>query len=77
MNTVSIPNLDVKICTWKSQLTQGNFLHSLIQLETKIQIPFEPTDIDYDQIKEKISRMERVEYNNSVRRNVINVDDIE
>ena len=33
-------------------------------------------DIDYDQIKGKFSRMECVEYNTDIGRNVINVDDI-
>ena len=54
MNTVAIPNLDVKVWTRKSELLQGNFQHYLTQPEFIRQRPFEPTDIEYDLIKDKL-----------------------
>ena len=58
-------------------MSQGNFPRSLTQNSITRQIPFDLTYIDYDQIKDDIARMARVEYNTSIRRNVMNVDDIE
>ena len=52
MNTVSIPNLDVKVWTWESELPQGNFPRFLTQPEIKIPRPFELTEIWYDLIKD-------------------------
>ena len=77
MNIVAIPNIDVKVWTWKREFPQGDFLHSLTQPKITRQRPFELTDIEYDLIKDKIPNMERVEYNTDVGINVINVDDIE
>ena len=34
-------------------------------------------DIDYDRIKYEIERMKRVQYNNAIRRNVMNDNDLE
>ena len=34
-------------------------------------------DIEYYRIKDKISSMERVDYNTAIRKNVMDVDDIE
>ena len=77
MNTVDIKNIDVKVVNRKSELPQGNFLPSLTQRKITRQRPFELTDIEYDQIKEEISRIECVEYNTSIRRTFMNFDDIE
>ena len=60
MNTVSIPNLDVKVWTWKSEFPQGSFLHSLTSPKITRQISFKLTDIEYDQIKDEIASMELV-----------------
>ena len=77
MNRVAIPNLDIKVWTCKIQFTQGNVLCSLTQPEIKIQRLFEIIYIEYNLIKDEIASMERVEYNTSVGKNVMNVDDIE
>ena len=77
MRTVAIPNIDVKVWNRKRLLTQGNFLHSLKQPKITRQRPFELTDIKYDRIKDRITRMEHVKYNTAIRRNDKNVDDIE
>ena len=77
INTVAITNLEQKVWTWKIELPQGNFLHSLTQPEITRQIPFKRTDIEYNWIKYEIAIMERVEYNTAIRRNVMNADDIE
>ena len=77
MITVTITNLDSTVGTWKSKLPQGNLLRSLTQPGITRHTPFELTDIKYDQIKDKIIRMECVEYNTAIGRNVMNVDDIE
>ena len=50
MRTVSIPNIDVKVWTRKSDFPQGNFIRYLTTTEIKIQIPFKIKDIEYDQI---------------------------
>ena len=55
--TVAIPNIDVKFWTKKSEFPQGDLLHSLTQSEITKQRPFEPTDIEYDGIKDEISRI--------------------
>ena len=55
MNTVYIPNIDVKVWTHRSEFPQDNFLGSLTQTKISIQRPFELTDIDYDQIKDEIA----------------------
>ena len=39
--------------------------------------PFKLTDIEYDQIKDEIARMEHVEYNTSVGRKFMNADGTE
>ena len=70
-------NIDIKVWTRKSEFTQGNFLRSLTQPEIIRQRAFELTDIDYYQIKYEIVRMECVDNNTSIGRNVMNVDDIE
>ena len=67
----------IKFWTRKSELPQGNFLRSLTQPENTIQIPFKLMDIEYDQIKVEVERMERVDYNTDIGRNVMNIDDIE
>ena len=41
------------------------------------QRPFRLTDINYDQMKGEIERMEQVEYNTAIGINVMDVDDIE
>ena len=51
MNTVSIPNIDVKVWTRKSEFPQENFLRSLTQPEITRQRPFKLADIYYDKIK--------------------------
>ena len=40
MNTFSVPNLDVKVCTWKSELPKENLLCSLTQPKITIQRTF-------------------------------------
>ena len=63
INTVDIPNIDVKVWTRKSEVPQGNLIRSLTKTEITRQRPFGLTYIEYDQIKYEIARMERVEYN--------------
>ena len=77
MTTVAIPNLDVKVWTHKSGFPQENLLLSLTQPKITRQIKFELTNIDYNIIKDEISRIERVEYNTAVVSNFMNVYDIE
>ena len=72
--TVAIPNLDINVWTPKSELSQVNFLRSLLQPENIRQKLFELIDIEYNQVKYEIARMELVEYNTGVGRNVMNVD---
>ena len=60
MNKNSIINLDVKVCTWKSELPQQNFLRSLKPPKTTRQRPFGLTCIKYDKVKDEISDMECV-----------------
>ena len=50
MNIVVIPNVDVKVWTWKREFPQGDFLHSLTQPKITRQKPFELTSIEYDLI---------------------------
>ena len=40
MRTVTIPNTDIKVWTWKNEFPQGNFLRSLTQNEITRQRPF-------------------------------------
>ena len=77
MNTAAIPNLYVIVWTCKSEFPQGNFLNSLTEPEINRPKPFEPTDIEYDRIRDEIARMEHVDYSTSIRINVMNFDDIE
>ena len=58
-------------------MPQGNFSRSLIPPKITRQRLLKLTDIEYNLIKYEIESMERVDYNNSVGRNVMNVDDIE
>ena len=55
-NTVAITNLDVDDWTRKSELPQGNLLHSLTQPKI-IKKQFELKDTEYGLIKDKIARM--------------------
>ena len=59
-----------------SEFPQGNFPRSLAQPEITRQRHPELTDIEYDIINHKVAMMEWVEYNTSVGRNVMNIDDI-
>ena len=77
MSTVAIPNFDVKVWTRKSDLPQVNLLRSLTQPLITRRRTLELTDIDYDIIQDEISGMEYFEQNTSIRRNVMNDDDIE
>ena len=52
---VSIPNIDIKVWTRKSELLLGNYLHYLTQPESTRQKPIELTGIEYDQIKDEFS----------------------
>ena len=76
MDTVDITNIDVKVLTQKSELPQVNFLRSLTQLEITIQRTFKFTYIEYDLVKNEITRTERVQYNIASGINVVNVDDM-
>ena len=77
ISTVNIPNLDFKVWARKSELLQVNFLRYLTKTEITSQRPFKLKYIYYDQFKDEIERMERVNYNTSIGRNVINFDDKE
>ena len=77
INILDFPNIDVEVWTQESEFQQGNFLRYLTQPKITRQRPFELTYIDYDRIKNEISGVEYVEYNNSVGRNITNVDYIE
>ena len=61
INTVAIPNLDVKVRTRKIEFPEGNFLRSLNQTEITRQRPFKLTGINYELIKYEIERMKCVE----------------
>ena len=76
MRKDAIINIDIKIWTWKTELPQGNLLCSLTQAGITIQRPFKLTDIDYDQIRDEIARMECVYNNNAIVRSVMNFDNI-
>ena len=76
MNKFDITDIYVKVCTQRSEIKKGNFLRSLTPPKTTRQRPFELPDIEYDLIKDEITGMECVDYNTSVGRNVMNVDDI-
>ena len=52
MNTVSIPNIDVKVWTLKSEWMQGNFLRSSTKPEITGQRTFKITYSKYDIIKD-------------------------
>ena len=56
MNTVAITNLEVKVWTRKSELPQGNFLHSLTPPKITRLRPFELTDTEYDIIRDENER---------------------
>ena len=77
MNTVAIPNIDVRVWTHKGDFPLGHFLCSLTQPKNTTQGPFEMTGIEYDLINYETPGMECVEYNTSIRINVMNVNDIE
>ena len=77
MRTVAVPNINIKVWSRKNELPLWNYLRSLTQPKITRQRPFELTDIEYDIVKYQIASMERVEYNTSTGRNVMNVDDIE
>ena len=57
MSKVDSPNIDVKVCTFKVELPQGNLQRSLKQPESTTQRPFELVKIEYDQIKDKFASM--------------------
>ena len=77
MSTVAIPNIDIKVWTRTSEFLVGNYQYSLTQHEIIRQIIFELMEIQYDRIKDRITRMEHAEYDTSMGRNVMNVDDKE
>ena len=58
-------------------MPQGNFLRSLTPPKITRQRAFKLTDNEYDKIKDGIVRMEYVECNTAIGRNIVNVDDIE
>ena len=58
-------------------MVQGNYIHSSRQTIFTRQRRFERTAIEYDQIKDEIFRMESVEYNDFILRNIMNKDDLE
>ena len=51
MNTVYIPNLDVKVCTQKIDFPPGNSLRSLTPPKITRQRTLKHIDIEYDIIK--------------------------
>ena len=75
--TVAIPNIGIKVSNRRSKLPKRNFLRSLTQPRILIQRTFKLTDIEYDQIKDKTTRMEHVDYNIDIKINVMNVYDME
>ena len=50
MRTVAITNLDINVWKQKNEFPQVNYLLSLTEPVLKTQIPFELTNIGYDQI---------------------------
>ena len=74
MITVDTSNLDGKGWTQKNELPTGKYPLYLTQSAITRQINFKLTDIVYDWIKDKISRIERGEYNTTIGRNVMNKD---
>ena len=57
MRTVDIPNIDIKVWNWKSEFPQGNYMFYLTHSVINRKITFKLMDIEYDQIKYKITRM--------------------
>ena len=56
INTVAIPDLNIKVSTWKSEFPQGTFLHSLTPTKITRQRPFELIYIEYDLMKDELQR---------------------
>ena len=54
MNTVDIPNTDVKFWTQKNEFPLDNKLRYLTQTEITRQRPFKIMDIEYDRINDGI-----------------------
>ena len=52
LSTVSIPHIEVKVCSPKSEFLQGGFLSYLTTPEITRQITFKIKDIEYDRIKD-------------------------
>ena len=77
MNTVAITDIDVKIWTRRSEFPKRKLPRSLTQPKIWRKINFELIDIEYDLIKDEIPKMEHVEYNTAIERNVMNIGDIE
>ena len=61
LRKTAIPYLYIIFWTRNSEFPQRHFLCSLTQPEITRQRDLELTDIEYDQIKDEISMMERVE----------------
>ena len=57
MRKFSIPTIEVTVWNRKNEFQLGYYLRSLTQPEITRQIPFELIDIEYDIIKDKISRI--------------------
>ena len=57
MDTVSIPNLDIKVCIHKSEVPQWNLLRSLNQPKITRQSHFKLTETECDLIKDEITSM--------------------
>ena len=76
MRTFDVPNSDIKVWTYKSELPPGTWICSLTQPEITRQITFEVTDIEYDLMKDENPGKECVEYHTAIERNTTNVDDI-
>ena len=78
MNTVDIKIFTLRFVPIKVSFHKViNFLRSLTKPEITRQRHFELIDIEYYWIKDESARIERVESNTSIGRNVMNVDDIE
>jgi hypothetical protein len=75
MKTVAVPDFDVVVWDRIRQLPQD--LRTITAHELQDRRPFELTDDLYDDIKEEIARMEKIDFNVNVGQNAVNTEDAE
>ena len=76
VSTVTITNIDVAFWTYKIKYHRVNICFPLTQPTITRQLRFELTNIDYDQIKDEIASMERVDFSTDIGSNFMNEYDL-